>query len=530
MALVDGVRGGGWDEARRTSCYGDARSELRAAFDEGVSMSPERHAHRRALAQVCRRVLLDGQRGVMEVTPAVVASRVRCLLQLEGLPVARMLEEALDATGKGAKNTLLLFTTLGGLAPERARACFFLRFTRLWRATGSGLFEALRELVEPEVVGLLRAALDHLESRPFKADGDAAGWFGRLLAGWWKARGVPPAGALLRVVLPEIRERVVLPAPEGLLLERWEQARSVAWDQEALLRELAEGPRPEVILGRLALTGAPEPTPGWPVAAWQQVARRLLCEIGEVPAALVRRWCHRLAGDDGPPGEGAWPLRRCQRLAGDDGAGPLAAALLDGRVPDGLPEELPLVSSFHLCWLDKRRDFLAFLRFADCVPCCFHSGSSAYRSRHLDTQRAVLGLWKDPFSFCFQIRHKEKHNQRVEGFVFGSFAVTEEGPALLLNGMYLRRQRSLLRSAILGAIEGGWARPLGIRLIALGLRYGSRGVLPEGYALRPGLTVRRLRALVEPGGTLARAAYDDLGLAPNQVQQSPCHLRWRSLV
>jgi hypothetical protein len=292
-------------------------------------------------------------------------------------------------------------------------------------------------------------------------------------------------------------------------LERWEQARSVAWDQEALLRELAEGPRPEEVLGRLALAGAPEPIPGWPVAAWQQVARRLLREIGEVPVTLVRRWC--------------------QHLVGEGGAGSLAATLLDGSVPDGLPGELPLVSSFHLCWLDKRRDFLAFLRFADCVPCCFHSGSSAYRSRHLDTQRSVLALWKDPFSFCFQIRHKEKLNRRVEGFVFGSFAVTEEGPALLLNGMYLRRQRSLLRGAILRAIEDSWARPLGIRLIALGLRHGGRGVLPEGYAPRPGLKVRRLRALVEPGGTLACAAYDDLGLAPNQVLQSPLRLYWRSL-
>lgn len=152
-----------------------------------------------------------------------------------------------------------------------------------------------------------------------------------------------------------------------------------------------------------------------------------------------------------------------------------------------------------------------------------------YRPRSLDTQRWVLSLWKDPLSYAFRVERKITRPPcwRPIGFVFGSYAVLEDGaPAILLNGVYLRRRSAVLRRSILETIETELARPLGIRRIGIATLHGGRGPLPESY--RPdSVLVLRLRALAR-NGVLATRLYDDISSRVN-VPQRLDHLYWRDV-
>src|SRR5262249_32970416 len=154
----------------------------------------------------------------------------------------------------------------------------------------------------------------------------------------------------------------------------------------------------------------------------------------------------------------------------------LKSRLLAGAPPlEALEAPLPIEGepSFELRYLDKRRDFLSYLRIADCVACCF-SSQSAYYMSGLGTLRWVYRLWQDPLSFGFHVCRVS----RIEpcGFVFGGLG-HDGRPLLLLNGLYLKRQRASLRSNLLAAIEEQFARPLGILEIGVANRYAGRGVM-----------------------------------------------------
>jgi hypothetical protein len=511
-ALVEGVRGDRWEEARRTGYLGDARSALRSAFDEGVALGPARKAHRRALTQVCRRVLLEAQRGE-EVSPRAAASRVRCLLQLPGMPAAQILDEALAVTSPEARGTEAIFGALARIAPDRARAAFFRSFAALHGTAGDRLLEAARPLLSGSLLQGLTELLSFLGRERGLPEAVIDEWVGRLLESWWRERGEAPAGEIFQALRIELhRDAGPLPEADRLLERLQEDTRRLASEPlEALIRGLASEEEAAATLARLTMAGLPEPEPRAPLSFWRALARRIQQEVGSVPAETLRRWC--------------------ARIAPSLDAGEVASALLRGEPPAPMPREIPLGRGLELAWLSKGRDLLAFLRFADCVPCCFQSTSSAYRSHSMDTQLSVLSLWKDPCSFSFRVQRRTAGGDlRPQGFVFGSFGLCEEGSAVLLNGVYLRRQQPWLRCAIVEAIEEHLAAPLGVPLVGISVRYGSRGGLPPGYAPAPERRVRRLRALVDRSGALARRTYDDLGLQPNQVAASPPYLFWRSPV
>jgi hypothetical protein len=50
-----------------------------------------------------------------------------------------------------------------------------------------------------------------------------------------------------------------------------------------------------------------------------------------------------------------------------------------------------------------------------------------------------------------------------------------------LNGLYLSSKSARKRGAVLGAIEGGFLRPLGMRGAAIANRHGGKGVMPTSW-------------------------------------------------
>jgi hypothetical protein len=170
--------------------------------------------------------------------------------------------------------------------------------------------------------------------------------------------------------------------------------------------------------------------------------------------------------------------------------------------------------------LGKRGDLMPYLRFAD-VPIanCFRSDSSLYQ----ETQGHAIAVWKDPLSLCFRI---ERVDGRPFGFVFGGFAELATGPlALVLNGLYLARQRFDARTEVLAAIEDMICRPLGIRHVGIGNQFSGEGPLPLEYR-RQTITGTRLRAL-RKHGELVTDTWDDISDEVNVP--TALDLWWRTL-
>jgi hypothetical protein len=135
--------------------------------------------------------------------------------------------------------------------------------------------------------------------------------------------------------------------------------------------------------------------------------------------------------------------------------------------------------------------------------------------------RWIYRLWQDPLSFAFHL----KRGGRPIGFIFGGFGTTGE-TVLLLNGVYLKRQRMKVRSAALSALEAHLARPLGIRRIGVASQHGGFGPLPDDYKQTTEV-VTRLRALRSRGGSLEHKVYDDISNRVNECCEMELH--WRSL-
>ena len=180
----------------------------------------------------------------------------------------------------------------------------------------------------------------------------------------------------------------------------------------------------------------------------------------------------------------------------------------------------------RLRFLEKRQDLLTYLRFADCVPCCFNSASSDYRAYGMGWW--VQALWKDPLSFCFHVeRRLGDADWQPNGFVFGGFALDEKGDAvILLNGVYLRQQSARTRALVLASLEEILCRPLGVRDLAIANCHGGQGELPASYRRRPS-RMTRLRALRRSMGPVS-AIYDDISTVVNRSTLVD-HLYWRTL-
>ncbi|MEM8930371.1 MAG: hypothetical protein AAGE94_04320, partial [Acidobacteriota bacterium] len=505
----------------------DAGSAERCLEVEGISWSPRARTRRRVIVGATKycleRWLVDG----VEPPPGALSSRLRTLSNLGGRLASEHLARVLESVHRPNAAFLPAVAVLAALDPRRAaRLIFFQHFDVLLhqpRRAGEILSTledhgALDAGFGPAWERLVRAVRDCL--------GDRRGnrWLRQWMAAW-PGRQVPTLGGLdcssaeLADGLPATGEQLIarcrrrLQAVMSLPFEQFPKALD---DDPAAIR-LVRWLRPDIVprFGRRI-----------DESAWRLDLRSLARDGGEVDPSIVRRLARALPAKERRGSvfrrlmAGRHPVADTSRLvemplrpeaAGPEAAGPEAAG--------------PEAAAHRLVYLDKRRDVFTLLRFADCVPCCFHRSNRRYR---MDEMRPwILALWKDPLSFCFHVeRHDPKEGWSPRGFVFGAFSLGAEGPAVLLNGLYLRRQDRDLRRSILQAIEETFCRPLGIRRIGIANVFGGRGALPADYVRRPS-TIFRLRALRSGSGP-ASDVYDDISRMVNRTEYLD-HLYWRRL-
>ncbi len=482
------------------------------AYDEGVSLSPRAGRRRRvvlgAVKHCLKTWLVEGSRpqeGAFE-------SRLRTLANLGGGLAAEQLARILERAREPNAAYHRAFAALTSMAPESAARLLFGRLSHLLLEHPARVRETLLGL---EDHGVLEPGFNwpwgRLTARVRLRFGVTRGatWLRQLLAAWPGAPQTLPTFAAIECCASEVKGH--WPATGDQLITR-------AQRHVEFLRRTPTSRLPAALLeDPLAIKRLLWLRPGISrgarresEAAWRTDLATLRDEVGEIDIPAVLRLTRRLA-----------PRR----------PRPLARRLLVGRHP--LPDTSRVVSlpgkahgaRHRLRYLDKREDLFTFLRFADCVPCCFDSANPWYQRQRMGWW--VLSLWKDPLSFCF---HVERSDSGVDwtpcGFVFGGYSLGHDTPTMLLNGIYLRHQETRLRAAILRAIEDTVCKPLGIFRVAIANSYAGHGALPPEYIQRP-LTIHRLRALRSNAGPESRI-YDDISSTVNRTSMVS-HLFWRRL-
>ncbi|HEU4536168.1 MAG TPA: hypothetical protein VFS00_18720, partial [Polyangiaceae bacterium] len=447
---------------------------------------------------------------------AVVASRLRCLTNLGAERAAASLERVLREAPAGSPHLRAAFLHLLRLAPARA-GTLFLERPAVFYGGEAGVFqggEASAELARAlEAQGVFEAqsadAWIELAGRVFRHWPDrraTLAWLDAFGPSWLRRFGRAPGVTTLRALSGCLLAGPMTP-DEALAHLEAERDRLVARAPGEFFDALTTDPLALSTLRALAPADDGSGGGRWNESRWRSLLERLRELPVRVDEAPVRRFARSFAA-----------------------ASTLARTLLEGRCPvPGGPWPVGGAGD-RLCYLDKRRDVLAYLRLADSVMCCFHSASSAYgdpATGRVGNYRWVLALWSDPLSFCLHLRGRGGEGPPL-GFVFGSFGLVSERPALLLNGVYLKRQEARTRHEVLACIEARLARPLGVAAIAVGNRFGGYGPLPREYqrATRKAL---RLRALQDYAGKPLLAAYDDLSIVTNVPFTTDPHVYWKDL-
>ena len=81
-----------------------------------------------------------------------------------------------------------------------------------------------------------------------------------------------------------------------------------------------------------------------------------------------------------------------------------------------------------------------------------------------------------------------------------------------------------MRAGVLNAIEGAFARPLGIPLLGVANRYAGAGELPPEYRFETRRGIR-LRALRDERGAPQRTIYDDISERVNEETDLALHFK-----
>ncbi len=480
---------------------GRATSAENCAQDEGVSLSPQAGRRRRVLLGAVKHCLKTWLVEGSKPQEGALDARLRTLVNLGGSLAAEQLARILEQAREPNAAYHRAFAALTSMAPESAARLLFGRLSHLLLEHP---VQAREMLLGLEDHGVLEPGFNwpwgRLTAKVRLRFGVTRGnaWLRQLLSAWPGAPQALPTFAAMECCASEVRQH--WPATGDQLITR-------AQRHVESLRRTPTSRLPAALLeDPLAIKRLLWLRPGTSrgasrvsEAAWRTDLMTLRDEIGEIDIPAVLQLARRLA-----------PRR----------PRPLARRLLVGRHP--LPDisrivDLPSKKSgarHRLRYLDKREDLFTFLRFADCVPCCFASSSSWYRSHRMGWW--VLSLWKDPLSFCFHIERSDSGADWTPcGFVFGGYSLGHDTPTLLLNGIYLRRQETRLRAEILRAIEDNFCKPLGIFRIAIASSHGGYGKLPPKYAQRP-LMIHRLRALKSKDGPESRI-YDDISNTVNRT-------------
>jgi hypothetical protein len=448
----------------------DARSLERALHDEGIALSAAAPSKRRVListAQTCLRSASTDR----SWDPEVIATRIRTLAHLGGALAINAIETALDHPDHGARALEALCMLDPSEALRRPLTARLMRLVELRRGVAPGFAHAYAR------------TLDRLRGREQ--------WLTDLLQIWRTRHGGLPEPDVLSM----LSERPELPADPATLLDSLTDAVTEIerdW-HERIVDRIAEQPAllDALVLARPARI-APQ-MPVWSFRRWRELFAKLRARTDFVE--------HNT-------------MVTCARRLGLQNHIQLRLGL--SRI--GVAPMMPF-GAYRLRLLDKRRDLLTYLRFADIVATsCFRSNNELYPTL---TENALIEVWKDPLAFCFHIERAGE----PRGFLFGSFALVGDQIGVVLNSLHVRPNSDDVRIGAIRAFEAALCRPLGIERIGIANMHGGRGALPPDYVRRVERIVR-LRALGR-SGHLVRKTYDDITQTAN-MRVTVGHLYWRA--
>jgi hypothetical protein len=191
-----------------------------------------------------------------------------------------------------------------------------------------------------------------------------------------------------------------------------------------------------------------------------------------------------------------------------------------------------------LRFLDKGKEMIEVLRFADAAQCCFTSEEDNFENQ----KEWLTRIWKDPLSFVFLIEDNEPDAERREaiGFVFGSFGIKDKKPVILMNGVYMQGKTNEAVLSILKTIENDFSRPLGATHQFVAATLGGQTHLDPVHLRATGddtvyknkpTKVTRLRALMDAWGDREPETeiYDDIDVGLNRPAKTKKHVWWKRL-
>jgi hypothetical protein len=465
----------------RSIASDDARSSVRAQYDEAIALSSGASARRRVLiatAQTCLRGAL--------ATPAawsvdVVAARLRTLVHLGGGLSIDALCKALGTLPPHPELTPLAFDALCKLDATRASSIVFDRANEIG-AAGIDVGSLVQLLEQHRAVprGTWRAVVDaraalarqRIEKR----------WLTELFV-LMRYR----VDALLRVLQAVATLSVIPTSPRDLLSQLDEVPHQlVAHDHTTIAHSLAND---TCVLESLLLARPANVDPklrAWSVDEWRTLLRQATSGAS-VDAPQIARLVRKV-------GRRHWFGALRNTSLAQLGVASVTTFEVRG-------------TGFRIRILDKRLDILTYMRFAD-VPArsCFHS-DSRYR-----LSGDTIEAWKDPLTICCHVERVD--DGRPCGFWFGSFAAVGDQPALVMNSLHVRPNSGELRAQVVHAFERAICEPLAISHVGIANVHGGRGALPASYVMKP-MTITRFRALSWNGTAVSRT-YDDISEPANE--------------
>jgi len=179
----------------------------------------------------------------------------------------------------------------------------------------------------------------------------------------------------------------------------------------------------------------------------------------------------------------------------------LQAGRVEGRSVD---------KSFELTFLDKAKDFVRSLRFADGQQCCFNSKNYDIQDG-MGSSDWIAKLNADPLSFLIDL--KEKDSRIIAGFVFGRMGIDPKSkkPIVMINGIYSQEGGGAIESNILKIIEEQFAGKIGACKVVIASKHGGTLTkIPQGYTKVENLSIEAIRALTDND-----KVYDDIGDVAN---------------
>lgn len=473
----------------------DGRTLERAFFDEGIALSASAARRRRVLIGVAHSCLRSAPSQPLDV----VRVRLRMLVHLGGSLAADAIAKPMAQLPIDPAIWLVALEALCSLDPSRAGAVVVERIAELRRA-GIDPALALDHVVVAGGITADRAAAFVGTSRMLDAalGEQAHRWLADFTRRWKTRTGA----GLDETCLAWLRTCDLQRDPQSLLDELDSHTSGLLAADSC---EIAERLATDANLLRATLLDTPRidrRMRPWTLERWKSLLAKATTRAHSVDLALVRRVARLLQKP-----------KAAHALAGGDLASLGVLAVTDVGIGD---------ERFRIRVLDKRRDLLTYLRFADTpARSCYRSDSWMYRSEPFPTELEVIAAWRDPLTICIHIERADQ----VCGFAFGSFAEIEGRAALLFNSLHVRPNTPSVREPLLRAIERSVCVPLGVRWFGIANAHNGEGHLPDDYVFdyRAGI---RLRALSSKG-ELVTNVDDDISITVN----STCDfdLYWRDL-